>query len=96
MREFGIRLAVGAAPRQLLARVLGEGAIIAGAGIIAGTLSGLAFVRLAAGIFGVIRMPGALAIAGAAALLLLAAVTASLLPAARASRVDALTALRTD
>jgi predicted permease len=96
MREFGIRLAIGSAPRHLLARVLGEGAMIAGSGILAGTLTGLFLMRLAAGILGVIRMPGPLAIAGAASLLLIAAVLASLLPAARASRVDALTALRAD
>ena len=35
-REFGIRLAIGSAPRHLLTRVLGEGASIAGAGIVAG------------------------------------------------------------
>src|SRR5262249_7594938 len=37
-REFGIRLAVGSAPQQLLARVLGEGATIAGTGIAAGVV----------------------------------------------------------
>ena len=36
-REFGIRLAIGSAPRHLLTRVLGEGATIAGAGIVAGS-----------------------------------------------------------
>ena len=35
-REFGIRLAIGSTPRHLLTRVLGEGAVIAGAGIVAG------------------------------------------------------------
>ena len=35
-REFGIRLAIGSAPRHLLTRVLGEGAVIAVAGIVAG------------------------------------------------------------
>ena len=96
MREFGIRLAVGSQPRHLLARVLGEGAVIAATGIIAGALGGLALMRFAIGLFGVVRMPGVLPIAGAAALLLLAAILASLLPAARASRVDALTALRSE
>src|SRR5206468_1858143 len=34
-REFGVRLAIGAAPRHLLTRVLGEGAVIAVSGIVA-------------------------------------------------------------
>jgi hypothetical protein len=39
-REFGIRLAIGSAPRHLLTRVLGEGTVIAGAGIAAGAAGG--------------------------------------------------------
>jgi putative ABC transport system permease protein len=96
MREFGIRLAIGSAPRHLLVRVLGEGAAIAGMGLLAGVLSGLALTRFASGLFGMLRMPGVLPIAGAATLLMVTAILASLLPAARASRVDALKALRAD
>src|SRR5262245_39150994 len=40
-REFGIRLAIGCEPRQLKTRVLGEGAVIAAGGIIAGALGGI-------------------------------------------------------
>ncbi len=40
-REFGVRLAVGAAPRQLLARVLSEGVVIATIGIAAGAVGRL-------------------------------------------------------
>ena len=95
-REFGIRLAIGSAPRHLLARVLGEGAVIAAAGIMAGALGGIALTRVASGLFGVVRMPGVLPIAGAATLLVTAAILASLLPAARASRVDVVQALRSE
>jgi putative ABC transport system permease protein len=95
-REFGIRLAVGAEPRRLLTRVLREGAVIAAVGIIAGALGGLALTRFASGLFGPVRMPGALPIAGAATVLVIAAILASLLPAARASRVDVLQALRSE
>jgi predicted permease len=95
-REFGIRLAIGAEPWRLLARVLSEGAIIAAVGIIAGALVGLVLTRFASGLFGVVRMPGALPIAGAATLLVTAAILASLLPAARASRVDVMQALRSE
>jgi putative ABC transport system permease protein len=43
-----------------------------------------------------VRLPGLLPIVGAAAVLLAAAVLASLMPAARASRVDVLQALRSE
>src|SRR5262249_58238286 len=39
-REFGVRLAIGSTPRDLLGRVLGEGAVIAGIGIVAGAAGG--------------------------------------------------------
>jgi putative ABC transport system permease protein len=95
-REFGIRLAIGSDPRDLLTRVLGEGAVIAAGGIISGALAGLVLMQLASRLFGVVRMPGMLPIPGAAALLVSAAILASLLPAARAARVDAVQALRSE
>ena len=95
-REFGIRLALGSDPRHLLVRVLGEGAVIAAVGIIAGALAGMALTAVASGLFGVVRMPGVLPIAGAATLLVTAAILASLLPAARAAHVDAVRALRAE
>ena len=95
-REFGIRLAVGSAPRHLLARVLGEGTVIAVAGIAAGAVGGLALARLAGSYIAEVRMPGALPVLGAAAVLVASAILASLMPAARASRVDILQALRSD
>jgi predicted permease len=96
LREFGIRLAIGSAPRHLLAGVLREGAAIAATGIMAGVLGGIALTRVASAVFGVVRMPGVLTIAGAATLLVTAAILASLLPAARASRVDVMQALRSE
>jgi predicted permease len=95
-REFGIRLAIGSDPRHLLTRVLSEGAVIAAAGILAGALGGIALTQVARGLFGVVPWPGLLPIVGAATLLVAAAILASLLPAARASRVDALQALRSE
>jgi ABC-type antimicrobial peptide transport system permease subunit len=95
-REFGIRLAIGSAPRHLLRRVLLEGAVIAAAGIASGALAGFALARLAGSYLHDVRIPGALAIAGAAAILIGAAILASLMPAARASRVDVIQALRSE
>jgi ABC-type antimicrobial peptide transport system permease subunit len=84
MREFGIRLAVGSTPRHLLVRVLSEGAVIAGAGLATGVVAGLALTRFAGALLGAITLPGVVPIVGAAAVLMIAAVLASLLPAARA------------
>jgi putative ABC transport system permease protein len=95
-REFGIRLAVGSEPRHLLTRVLGEGAVIAASGILAGALAGIALAKFAGGYIQEIRIPGAVPIAGAAGVLIAAAVIASLMPAARASRVDVIQALRSE
>jgi len=95
-REFGIRLAIGSAPRHLLTRVLGEGAVIAGVGIVAGAIGGLLLARAVGGYIPDVRIPGPVPILGAAAILVVAAILASLMPAARASRVDVMQALRSD
>ena len=87
-REFGIRLAVGSAPRHLLTDVLSQGVRIAAIGVAAGAGGGYALARVAAGFFGDVQMPGALPAAGAAAVLIAAAIVASLMPAARASQVE--------
>jgi hypothetical protein len=95
-REFGVRLAIGSAPRHLLARVLAEGLGIATIGVGAGAAGGYVLSRLATGFFESVQLPGALPLAVAAAVLMAAAVIASLTPAARASRVDVLQALRSE
>jgi putative ABC transport system permease protein len=95
-REFGIRLAVGSQPRNLVMGVLAEGVWMAGIGIVAGVACGLAMARLAGSYFEDVRMPGVLPIIGSALVLLAAAVIASILPAARAARVDVTQALRAD
>jgi predicted permease len=94
MREFGIRLAVGSEPRHLLLRVLREGALIAAAGVAAGAIAGLGLAQIVGRYIQALDLPGALPLAAAAAVLVIAAVLASLMPAARAARVDVLTALR--
>ena len=95
-REFGIRLAIGSEPRHLLTRVLSEGAVIGVAGIAAGVVGGLVLARLVSGVFGELEWPGPTPIVAAAVILVAAAVLASLIPAARASRVDAMQALRSE
>jgi putative ABC transport system permease protein len=95
-REFGVRLAVGAAPRRLLAGVLSEGLLIAAVGVAVGATGGYALAAVAARFVGHVQLPGLLPASSAAAVLVGAAVVASLMPAARASRVDVLQALRSE
>ena len=94
--EFGVRLAVGANRGHLLAGVLAEGLWIASMGIAAGAAGGYALASLTSRFFASVEVPGVLPLTGAAAVLIGAAVVASLMPAARASRVDVLQALRSE
>jgi putative ABC transport system permease protein len=95
-REFGIRLAIGAQPRHLLVRVIAEGAVMAMAGVVAGAVCGYGLARLANSYFVGMQLPSALPVAVSVAVLLAAAVIASMLPAARAARVDVTEALRSE
>ena len=93
-REFGIRLAVGSQPRHIVTGVLAQGVVMAAAGIVVGALCGYAVATLARSSFPDMQMPGTLPVIASGIVLLLAAVIASVLPAARAARVDVMQALR--
>jgi ABC-type antimicrobial peptide transport system permease subunit len=95
-REFGIRLAVGSSPRRLLMRVLSEGASIVVVGIAAGAAGGYIFAAVAGSFVENLRLPGALPLLGAAAVLVSIGLLASLMPAARAAHVDVLQAVRSE
>ena len=95
-REFGIRLAIGSQRRHLLTRVIAEGAAMAGAGVIAGAAVGFVLARLSGRFFLEIKMPGPWPVIISAFLLMAVAVIASVLPAARAARVDVMQALRSE
>jgi predicted permease len=95
-REFGIRLAIGSAPRHLMLRVLRDGAVIAVVGIAAGAVGGFSLARVLGAWFDTVRTPGLLPVTAAATILIAAAVAASLMPAARASRIDVIEALRSE
>jgi ABC-type antimicrobial peptide transport system permease subunit len=93
-REFGIRIAVGAAPRNVIWQVLREGLQLT----IPGALLGLALAAIAARISARMLVGvGAwdpLSFAGAAAVECLVALAACMLPARRATQVDPIVALR--
>ena len=95
-REFGIRLALGAHPRQILGSVLKDGIVIATIGIAVGVLAGFALSRLAGRYVQELQLPGPLPLVASALVILAAAVSASLMPATRAATVDTIQALRAD
>jgi len=95
-REFGIRIALGVLPRNVLGIVLVEGVTMAGIGVGAGVVVGFALARTIAKYVTDIHQPGPLAFVGSAVVILGAAIIASVVPAARAARVDAVEALRSE
>ena len=95
-REFGIRMALGSQPGNIVRGVVVDGVVMAGVGVLAGAAFGLIAARVAGSYFGDLKMPGALPVIVSAFVLLGAAVVASMLPAARAARVDVIQALRSE
>lgn len=93
-RELGVRMALGANRRALMAHVLGGAAILAALGTLLGTLAAFPLTRLIEGwLFGV--GPYDLStILGTASLLGAASVIAAAVPGMRAARVDPAEALR--
>jgi len=69
---------------------------MAGAGVLVGTAFGFIAARFAGRYFLDLKMPSALPIVLSAFVLLTVAVVASMLPAARAARVDVMQALRSE
>jgi predicted permease len=96
MKEFGIRMAIGSEPRQLVIDVIRQGILIACVGVLAGAAGGFILARLARSYFSVVELPGALPVAGSMIVLLGAAVAASMMPALRAARVDVIQVLRAE
>lgn len=96
IREFGIRLALGAVPVDVLRLVLGQGLILAGGGVLIGLGLASALARLmSAYLYGVSPFDVATFI-GVPVLLILVAIAACWIPAWRATRVDPVEALRAE
>ena len=89
-------LCFDAHPGRLLMRVIAEGAAMAAAGLAVGFASGYWLAQLAGAFLGDLKPPGVLPVAAAAFVLLLAAVIASAIPAAKAARIDVIQALRSE
>lgn len=94
--EIGIRIALGAQPRQVLSQVMGHGARLAALGVAIGTVAALMLTRLMSSLlFGVVPTDAA-TFSAATVFLLAIAVLACCIPAWRAMRVDPMVALRNE
>ena len=93
-REIGLRMAVGAAPSEVLWMVLRKGFLIATIGIVIGSVAAMGLTRfLESLLYGVAPLDG-LTFAFVAVVMMVAAFLASYLPARSATRVDPMAALR--
>jgi len=93
-REIGIRIALGAARRDVLALVVGNGLKLLVIGVIAGTVAALLVTRLMSNLLFGISATDPLTFAGVAIFLSVVALLASCIPARRAAKVDPMVALR--
>jgi predicted permease len=94
MQEFGVRIALGATARDILALVIGRGLLLAAAGVAAGLVCALAVTRLMSGfLYGVSPFDPATFV-GVPALLGLVALLACYAPARSATKIDPIVALR--
>ena len=94
--EFGLRLALGAKPTDLLIAVLKRAAILTATGLLIGGAASLAAGRLIAAMLFGLKPTDALSYAIVLAGMLIATLAAAALPALRAARTDPATALRQD
>ncbi len=93
-QEMGIRVALGAAPRDILKLVVGQGMRLTLAGVAAGVLVSLALTRLLASLLFGVRAIDVTVFSAAALVLVAAAFLACYLPARRATQVDPMVVLR--
>jgi predicted lysophospholipase L1 biosynthesis ABC-type transport system permease subunit len=95
-RELGVRLALGALPRQVAALVVSGSLRMVGAGMIAGVAAALAMTRLMRGILFEVPATDVATYAIAIGVLVVVSLLASWLPARQAARVDPMTAMRAE
>ena len=93
-REFGVRVAIGAAPASVMALILKQAGWIIGLGLAAGLAGAIASGRLLAALLFEVTPTDPLSIALAAAFLAAVTLIAGFIPARRAARVDPMTSLR--
>ncbi len=95
-REFGVRIAIGAGPREILRLVLGSGSRLIAAGLVLGLLGAALGTRVIQSLLFGVSAHDPLTFALVAVVLAAVALLATWLPARRATRVDPLIALRAE
>jgi len=93
-RELGLRLAVGAQPRQVLLLVLKQGLGLTVVGVVLGLAAAFALTRLLSGLLFGVAAVDVTTFASISLLLVIVSLRACYLPARRAMRIDPLSALR--
>jgi predicted permease len=93
-REIGVRIALGARPRDVMRLVLGEGVILAAIGIGVGTVGALALARILESLLYEIKPRDPVTFVAVAIAVAAAAAAACYVPARRAMRVDPMVALK--
>jgi predicted permease len=92
--EIGVRIALGARPARVVGMIVRRSLLLAGLGVAAGIAIALGLARVASSLLYGIAPHDPVSFVAGAAVLLFAAVAAGWIPAARAARVDPVTALR--
>lgn len=93
-QEFGVRIALGASPRSVVAMVARESLVLAVPGVLAGIAAALAAGRVVSGMLVGVGAADPSTFAGAALLLVSVTLLAGYWPARRAARVDPMSAVR--
>jgi len=92
--EIGVRLAVGAAPAQILRLVVGHGLRLSAAGVLLGLIAAVFLTRAMTTMLVGVRATDPLTFAAMAVLFFIIAIVSSWLPARRAAGLDPTVALR--
>ena len=95
-REIGVRVALGAPRWHVLSLIVRQGVVLAGLGVVVGSLAAFGVTRLIGNLLYGVPPTDVVAFSGAAAMLAAAALAASWIPAQRAARVEPIIALRSE
>jgi putative ABC transport system permease protein len=95
-QEIGVRMALGASRQNVFRLIIGDGARLAGAGILFGVLGAFGVTRVVASLLYNVTATDPVSFASTAACLIAVALLASYVPARRATSVDPMIALRSE